>query len=161
MVDDPPADPGPATPNSDIPDTGGFVTATYKEIAQHFHLSGPVAARVKAKRLGWAAIPPNHPADALHIKVPRSAWDTPDIARPRPKQERRPRDIHGNKALEAAVSALREQLDIERQRVAAKESQVLALTLKLAELTDRLVVLAEQRQRRKWISWISRRRSPR
>jgi hypothetical protein len=51
------------------------VVATYREIAAHFGLKGPVQARVKAKRAGWKAEPQNHPADPLRIRVPRDAWN--------------------------------------------------------------------------------------
>src|SRR4051812_21548754 len=55
-------------------ESGRFVLATYREIAAHFRLGGPNAGRTKAKRAGWAAEPTNHPADPLHITVPRDAW---------------------------------------------------------------------------------------
>jgi hypothetical protein len=53
---------------------GDFILATYREIAAHFSLGGPNAARTKVKRAGWSAEPSNHPADPLHIRVPRDAW---------------------------------------------------------------------------------------
>ena len=55
-------------------ESGDFVLATYREIAAHFRLSGPNAARTKAKRAGWIAEPTNHPADPLRIGVPRDVW---------------------------------------------------------------------------------------
>jgi hypothetical protein len=63
---------------------GDFIVATYREIAAHFSLGGPNAARTKVKRAGWSAEPSNHPADPLHIRVPRDAWyQAPDTAHPR------------------------------------------------------------------------------
>ncbi len=56
-------------------DADGHVVATYREIAAHFGLKGPVQARVKTKRAGWPAEPQNHPADPLRIRVPRDAWN--------------------------------------------------------------------------------------
>jgi hypothetical protein len=55
-------------------ESGGFVLATYREIAAHFRLGGPNAARTKVKRAGWIAEPTNHPADPLRIRVPRDVW---------------------------------------------------------------------------------------
>jgi hypothetical protein len=67
-------------------ESGAFVLATYREIAAHFRLSGPNAARTKAKRAGWRAQPTNHPADPLRIGVPRDVWsqaaETPFPQRP-------------------------------------------------------------------------------
>jgi hypothetical protein len=63
---------------------GDFIVATYREIAAHFGLGGPNAARTKVKRAGWSAEPSNHPADPLHIRVPRDAWyQAADTAHPR------------------------------------------------------------------------------
>jgi hypothetical protein len=67
---------------------GGFVLATYREIAAHFHLSGPNAARTKAKRAGWKAEPTNHPADPLRIRVPRDAWSQAAESPPPKRSER-------------------------------------------------------------------------
>ena len=58
----------------DADERGDFVLATYREIAARFSLGGPNAARTKVKRAGWVAEPSNHPADPLHIRVPRDAW---------------------------------------------------------------------------------------
>jgi hypothetical protein len=64
----------------------GFVLATYREIAAHFRLGGPNAARTKVKRAGWIAEPTNHPADPLRIRVPRDVWsqaaEMPPLKRP-------------------------------------------------------------------------------
>jgi hypothetical protein len=63
---------------------GDFILATYREIAAHFSLGGPNAARTKVKRAGWSAEPSNHPADPLHIRVPRDTWyQAADTAHPR------------------------------------------------------------------------------
>src|SRR3954462_8165350 len=53
-----------------------FITATYREIAKHFGLSGPNAARTKAKRAQWTEEPVNHPADTKRVRVPREAWES-------------------------------------------------------------------------------------
>jgi hypothetical protein len=70
-------------------ESGEFVLATYREIATHFHLSGPNAARTKTKRAGWTAEQTNHPADPLRIRVPRDAWSRATEAPP-PKRPERP-----------------------------------------------------------------------
>jgi hypothetical protein len=63
---------------------GDFILATYREIAAHFSLGGPNAARTKVKRAGWSAEPSNHPADPLHIRVPRDTWyQAADTSHPR------------------------------------------------------------------------------
>src|SRR5690349_19222197 len=73
-------------------ESGGFVLATYREIAAHFHLSGPNAARTKAKRASWKAEPTNHPADPLRIRVPRDAWSQAAESPPPKRSERLGRD---------------------------------------------------------------------
>src|ERR1700748_3225574 len=65
------------------------VLATYREIAAHFHLSGPNAARTKAKRAGWTAEPTNHPADPLRLGVHREVWSQA-AETPSPKRSARP-----------------------------------------------------------------------
>ena len=56
------------------------------EIATHFGLGAPSAARVKVKRAGWITEPPNHPADPRRIRVPRGVWEkaaeTPGSTKP-------------------------------------------------------------------------------
>jgi hypothetical protein len=59
----------------DARDETGHVIATYREIAVHFRLKGPVQARVKAKRAGWPSEAQNHPGDPLRIRVPQGAWN--------------------------------------------------------------------------------------
>ena len=113
------------------------VVATYREIAAHFGLKGPVQARVKAKRAGWKAEPQNHPADPLRIRVPREAWNAGFhgnvISLPRPSRDPRnppsptpdfKAEIGGIiKGFETALETLRQQqtalqgqLDRERER---------------------------------------------
>jgi hypothetical protein len=101
-----------------------FILATYREIALHFGLGGPNAARTKVKRAGWHAEPTNHPADPLRIRVPRDAWyqagealphtrhemGHPKPTRDAPSQKLQKRDTRHIKALEMAVAALREGL---------------------------------------------------
>ena len=53
----------------------GFVLATYREIAEHFKLSGPDAGRTKAKQRHWEIEPGNHPLETKRVRIPRSEWD--------------------------------------------------------------------------------------
>jgi DNA repair exonuclease SbcCD ATPase subunit len=122
-------------------DAGGtdYIIATYREIAAHFGLKGPVQARVKAKRAGWPAEPQNHPADALRIRVPRDAWNAglrqgmeslprpvrnplSHIHIPDPKNE-----IRGIiKGFETALETLQQQLERERERADRAEAELVA-----------------------------------
>jgi hypothetical protein len=113
---------------------GSPVIATYREIADHFKLQGPNAARTKAKRAKWEEEPTNHPADTKRIKVPRDVWDgaseTPRSRRvrgPSPErvsplsQESPTPPSQGDesptlKVLEGALTTLKEQLERERSR---------------------------------------------
>jgi hypothetical protein len=70
-----------------VVERGEFVLATYREIATHFHLSGPNAARTKTKRAGWRAEPTNHPANPLRIRVPQDAWSRAAETRPAKRSE--------------------------------------------------------------------------
>jgi len=54
---------------------GGFILATYREIAEHFKLSGPDAGRTKAKQRHWEIEPGNHPLEIKRVRIPRSEWD--------------------------------------------------------------------------------------
>lgn len=106
-----------------------YVVATYREIAEHFGLKGPDQARTKAKRAAWTAEPQNHPADTLHIRVPRNVWDGASHARERglslssfPTSERVerasqvPSEIpHLVRAFEGQAALLREERDRERR----------------------------------------------
>jgi chromosome segregation ATPase len=111
----------------------GFILATYREIAAHFALSGPNAARTKVKRAGWSAAPTNHPADPLHIRVPRDAWYQAAES-PRPKYTERPHAISRDapspkadtphiRALEAAVSSLTERAETAEKRADRAENR--------------------------------------
>jgi hypothetical protein len=111
----------------------GFILATYREIAAHFALSGPNAARTKVKRAGWSAAPTNHPADPLHIRVPRDAWYQAAES-PHPKRTERPntiiRDASPPKpdtphigALEAAISSLTERAGTAEKRADRAENR--------------------------------------
>jgi hypothetical protein len=134
-------------------ESGGFVLATYREIAAHFHLSGPNAARTKAKRASWKAEPTNHPADPLRIRVPRDAWSQAAESPPPKRSERlgldpgsqssetpvdtsdemppltgrdgssRDHDTQYLRALEGHISTLREDLAVERTARTAVEGQ--------------------------------------
>jgi hypothetical protein len=127
-------------------ESGGFVLATYREIAAHFHLSGPNAARTKAKRASWKAEPTNHPADPLRIRVPRDAWSQAAEIPPPKRSERlsrylgsqssdemppligkdgssRDHDTRYLRALEGHISTLREDLAVERTARAVVEGQ--------------------------------------
>jgi hypothetical protein len=122
---------------------GSLVIATYREIAQHFGLNGPNAARTKAKRAGWEEEPTNHPADTKRIKVPRDAWEgaleaarSPRRESPHSSRVKVPPHVEPSatshsearapshsdesptlKALEGALSTLREQLaDVRAER---------------------------------------------
>ena len=118
-------------------DQHDHVIATYREIAAHFRLKGPVQARVKAKRAGWPSEPQNHPADPLRIRVPRDVWNagSRDNAVPVPHLPRNPRnppspipdlkdEIGGIiKGFETALETVRQQqaalqgqMDRERER---------------------------------------------
>jgi len=57
-----------------------YVLATYREIALRLGLTGPDAARMRAKRAGWELEPVNHPADPRRVRVPREIWDDPPVA---------------------------------------------------------------------------------
>ena len=114
-------------------ESGGFILATYREIAAHFALSGPNAARTKVKRAGWSAAPTNHPADPLHIRVPRDAWYQA-AETPHPKRPERPhatsRDAPSPKpdtphirTLEAAVSSLTERAETAEKRADRAENR--------------------------------------
>ena len=111
----------------------GFILATYREIAAHFALSGPNAARTKAKRAGWSAAPTNHPADPLHIRVPRDAWYQAAES-PHPKRTERPHAISRDarsprpdtphiRALETAVSSLTERAETAEKRAYRAENR--------------------------------------
>jgi hypothetical protein len=125
----------------------GHIVATYREIAAHFGLKGVVQARVKAKRAGWPAEPQNHPADPLHIRVPRDIWNAGSRREVEPlsREPRNPRnpsppipgikdEIGGIiKGFEAALDTLRQQqttlqgqLDRERDRADRAEAQAAA-----------------------------------
>ena len=136
-----------------LAESGGFVLATYREIAKHFHLSGPNAARTKAKRAGWKSEPTNHPADPLRIRIPQDAWSQAAESPPLKRLERLGRDPRSHssddptdkpheippltegdgsskspdsrylKALEGHISTLREDLAIERTARIAVERQ--------------------------------------
>jgi hypothetical protein len=127
-------------------ETGDFVLVTYRQIAERFRLGSPKAARTKVKRAGWAHDPPNHPADPLHIRVPRGSWDQADGATSRRQrevqgpsmrdpgpQEQETRDING---FEAVLNVLQEQLHRERSRADRSEARV-------RELTDQIIDLRE------------------
>jgi hypothetical protein len=90
--------------------TADYVLATYREIALRFSLGGPHAARTKAKRAGWSAEPPNHPADPLRIRVPREVWDQAGIKTPPLAGRHEGADTRSLKALETALATLREAL---------------------------------------------------
>ena len=55
------------------------VLVTYREIAARFGLSGPHAARAKAKRAGWTGVKPNRPGESFRVRVPREIWGIVDI----------------------------------------------------------------------------------
>jgi hypothetical protein len=67
-------------------DGSDYVVATYREIAAHFQLGDPRAARTKAKRAGWIHEPVNHPADPRRVRVPRSSWERAGVS---PRARRR------------------------------------------------------------------------
>ena len=135
-----------ASGHLEMAESGDFILATYRDIAAHFRLGGPNAARTKAKRAGWTPEPTNHPADPLHIRVPRDAWSqaadtvprerpgTPPIARERDPISRQraplsqgPDTLH-IRALEGHIATLREDLAGERAgRVAAEQQRDQAL----------------------------------
>jgi hypothetical protein len=95
------------------------------------------------KRAGWGWDPPNHPADSLHIEVPRDAWsqvsDTP--------HRRNPEKLHESphiKALESHIVTLREQLSGAEQRADRAEAR---LDQVLADLRNERTASAEERRR--------------
>lgn len=123
-------------------ESGEFVLATYREIATHFRLGGPNAARTKAKRAGWTAEPTNHPADPLHIRVPRDAWSQAELRPPLfhgpigriSRGEREPPSLDRDaasqtpdtphiRALERHIATLCEDLESERVRRMVAEQQ--------------------------------------
>jgi hypothetical protein len=125
----------------------GHIIATYREIAAHFGLKGVVQARVKVKRAGWPAEPQNHPADPLHIRVPRDVWNAGSrkgmepplrlIPKPRDPPSHTPdlkEEIRGViKGFETALETLREQqtvlhsqMERERERADRAEAQAAA-----------------------------------
>jgi hypothetical protein len=119
-----PAETQPPEPS----EMGDFVLATYREIAQRFGLGGTNAARTKAKRARWEADIPNHPADALRIRVPRDAWEHVGETLPRTLRKRghsKARDAPSQvdesqhiKALEAHIATLHERLAETERRLA-------------------------------------------
>jgi hypothetical protein len=130
----------------EMAESGDFILATYREIAAHFRLGGPNAARTKAKRAGWNPEPTNHPADPLHIRVPRDAWSQAADTVPRERPGRPPiaregesisrqrdppsqgRDTPHIRALEGHIATLREDLAAERAgRLAAEQQRDQAL----------------------------------
>lgn len=131
--------PGPASDRGQDPEldaSGGFVLATYREIAARFRLGGPNAARTKVKRAGWrCGLRPDHPSDPLRIQVPREAWDRASeiphraarASRPKSAQESTSRGrafpSHDKEIphLKALVALLREQ--VERERLIADEAR--------------------------------------
>ena len=115
-------------------ESGGIIIATYREIAEHFRLGGPNAARTKAKRAGWVAEPSNHPADPLRVRVPRDAWshqaETRHPKRPEPPHLEVRRDVPSPryqtphiKALEGHITTLQDELAAERAARLAAEKQ--------------------------------------
>jgi hypothetical protein len=111
-----------------------FILATYREIAVRFGLGGPNAARTKVKRAGWRAEPSNHPADPLRVRVPQDAWyqagETPhhtllEMGHPKPIRDAssQKHDARHIKALEMAVTALREGLAAAEARAGRAEGR--------------------------------------
>jgi hypothetical protein len=117
------------------PESPDHVIATYREIAMHFALGGPNAARTKVKRAGWAAEHSNHPADPLCIRVPKDAWY--QVSDPAPLRSRDIRNLgaaraagsHSRhlKALEMAIETLREQLASTNNRADRAEAEAAQL----------------------------------
>ncbi len=150
--------------DADQPD---HVIATYREIAAHFRLKGPVQARVKAKRAGWPSEPQNHPADPLRIRVPRDVWNARfrDNAVPLPHPPRPPRnplspipdlkdEIGGIiKGFETALetvrqqqAALQRQMDRERERADQAEAEREAARAEAAAERARAVQAERERE---------------
>jgi hypothetical protein len=95
-----------------------YVIATYEEIRQRFGLGGTDQTRIKAKRRKWEHEPPNHPGAVARVRVPREAWDAAPAERDRSREiafDRfpgiAPDQSRTFKALEGAVTALREERD--------------------------------------------------
>jgi hypothetical protein len=135
-------------------EAGDFVLATYREIAHHFRLGGPKAARTKVKRAGWAHDPPNHPSDPLRIRVPRDPWDQAGEV-PTPQRRETPgtksrdprphgRETPGIKHFEAVLSTLEEQLERERGRADRAESRADASETRIRELMTELDAAREK-----------------
>jgi hypothetical protein len=122
-----------------------FVTATYREIAKRFGLSGPNAARTKAKRAQWAEEPVNHPADTKRVRVPREAWEGALSAatasrreRPLPRAPSQEEVTPTLKYLDGALTAaLEEHLSRERLRADAAEAREAAVLARLSEADER------------------------
>jgi hypothetical protein len=127
------------------PESPDHVIATYREIAMHFALGGPNAARTKVKRAGWAAEHSNHPADPLRIRVPKDAWY--QVSDPAPLRSRDIRNLgaaraagsHSRhlKALEMAIETLREQLASTDNRADRAEAEAAQLRGQLAHERER------------------------
>src|SRR4051812_18372427 len=116
--------------------------ATYREIADHFGLGSPDAARIRAKRSRWEREPTNHPLDPARVRVPMTAWEQPptdqtrSASADRPLSELRSGKDNPNrsppisspksdpiKSLSEAVEILREQLAREGRRAEAAERE--------------------------------------
>ena len=120
-----------------------FVIATYEEIRLRFGLGGTDQARIKAKRRGWEAEPPNHPGAITRIRVPRAVWDgagegdrSPPIDQERSRGSDQKRRT--NKNMNGALAAFREEIDrlrTERDEVGRRlEEERLRAVARLEEL---------------------------
>jgi hypothetical protein len=116
----------------------GVRIATYREIADHFGLGSPDAARVRAKRSGWEREPANHPLDPARVRVPLTVWERSSVDQTRSASPDCPlSDLRSGRGspnrtptisspksdpistLSDAVEILREQLARERQQAEA------------------------------------------
>ncbi|MBV8577187.1 MAG: hypothetical protein JOZ58_19365, partial [Acetobacteraceae bacterium] len=122
--------------------TQEYVLATYREIAVRFGLSGPNAARLKTKRLGWRPSKPNRAGEVFRIRVPREVWEQqPEGKRagpPRPlRRARRPGqarhlDDGGEmRAIQKLIDTLEKQRERNRSRAGTPDTQSTELMSKL------------------------------
>jgi hypothetical protein len=161
------------------------VSATYREIAEHFGI-GVEGARLKAKRRAakglWRIVPGNHPQDAIRVEVPEAEWATPHVGRPTRSNVGRPAldptlpptpdptlpPPHGPEALVALVSQLHDQVasltsqlvEAERARREVEKEAAAAPALRETVTTLRQALDSERQHKAEMRQELERARRP-
>jgi hypothetical protein len=110
------------------------------------------AARMHAKRRGWARITPNAHGDRARVLVPDDAFVQPRAAFvPDRDQEQPHTDDQMNKRLLAeAIASLREQLTVANERARRAEDRVDELLTVLTEERRRMIEILTGSARPAW-----------